>query len=234
MEKIGPAKGFSIKDWAEDDRPREKLERKGRNTLSDAELIALLINKGTHEESAVDLSKRILALTGNNLNELGKLSIKDLKKIKGIGEAKATTIIAALELGRRRKEEEIKQQKHIQCSKDSFEAFEPVLSDLPNEEFWIILLNRSNKIIALKRISEGGVSGTVVDPKIIFKHAIENLATSVILGHNHPSGNMNPSESDKVLTRKLLEAGKFLGIGVIDHLIIGNNEYYSFADKGMI
>ena len=224
----------SIKSWAEADRPREKLLLKGRSVLSDAELIAILISSGNKEDSAVELSKKILDRVSNNLNELGKLSVKDLMKFKGIGEAKAIGIVAALELGRRRKGSDMIKRQKITSSKDIFELFKPMLTDLPHEEFWILLLNRANKVIKPIRISQGGVSGTVADTKIIFLSAIESLASSIILCHNHPSGNLKPSDSDISLTRKLKEAGKVLEIGVLDHIIFSDNGYYSFADEGMM
>jgi DNA repair protein RadC len=227
-------KNFSIKLWAEDDRPREKLLLKGKTSLSDAELIAILISTGTREDTAVGLAKKILLLASNNINELGKFTVNDLKKIKGIGEAKAISIIAALELGRRRKDEQLLKKQQIVTSKDIFDYFNPILSDYKHEEFWILILNRSNKIICSKRISEGGVNGTVADPKIIFKLAIEELGSSIILCHNHPSGNINPSEEDIRLTQKIQNAGKFLDIHVIDHIIIGGGAYYSFNDQGVI
>ncbi|AMS27900.1 hypothetical protein AEM51_13630 [Bacteroidetes bacterium UKL13-3] len=225
---------FSIKHWAEDDRPREKFLQKGRNSLSDAELIAILISTGTKDESAVDLAKNILAATHNNLNELGKFSVNDLTKIKGIGPAKAITIIAALELGRRRKDEDRKERQKLLNSKDCYLYIEPFLVDLPHEEFWVVLLNRANKIIGHKRISEGGVSGTVVDFKIILKYALENLACSIVLAHNHPSGNTVPSQADKTLTQKLKEACNLVDILVIDHIIVGDKAYYSFSDDGAL
>jgi DNA repair protein RadC len=225
---------ISIKNWAEDDRPREKLLLKGRAALSDAELIAILIATGTREESAVDVAKKILYSVANNLNDLGKLSVNDLKKTKGIGEAKAITIIASLELGRRRKSEEAQEKKQIVTSKDAYHFFEPLISDNKHEEFWIVMLNRANKIIGHKKISEGGINGTVADPRIIFKHAIENFATSIMLCHNHPSGNITPSNEDIKLTQKIKEAGKLLDILVVDHIIIGDKNYYSFSDEGSL
>jgi DNA repair protein RadC len=228
-------KSNPITQWAEDDRPREKTLLKGIGALSDAELIALLIATGTKEESAVDLGKRILQLTQNNLNQLGKLSIKELQKVKGIGQAKAITIAAALELGRRRKLEEARSDfTTISSSMQAFAYFEPLLADLPVEEFWVAYLNRRNKLIEVKRISEGGVSGTVADAKVIFKHAVELLASSIMLCHNHPSGTLQPSDADRVLTRKLVAAGKVLDIFVIDHLIIADGQYFSFADEGLM
>ena len=225
-------KNLPIKQWAEDDRPREKLLLKGCSALSNAELIGILIATGTREESAVDLAKKMLSNVENNLNELGKLSVRELRKTKGIGEAKAITIIAALELGRRRKDEDVFKKKQITTSKDVFDYFQPLLSDYKHEEFWILLLNRSNKIIGRKRISEGGINGTVADPRIIFKYAVEELASSMILCHNHPSGNIKPSDEDIKLTQKIKDAGKVLDIAVIDHIIISENSYYSFADYG--
>jgi len=223
-----------IKSWAEDDRPREKMLLKGRAALSDAELISILVSTGSREDSAVSLSKKILSLSGNSLNDLGKLSIADFRKIKGIGEAKAIKIVAALELGRRRKEESFPEPARMKTSKDSFRFFEPILADLPNEAFWVMLLNSRSKIVGYKRISEGGVNATIADAKIIFKHALEHLATSIVLCHNHPSGNKEPSESDIMLTQKLKSAGKLLEISIADHIIIADKSYFSFADAGML
>jgi DNA repair protein RadC len=227
-------KVLTIKGWAEEDRPREKLLSKGRQMLTDAELIAILIGSGSKKETAVELSKRILSQFGNSLHELAKLSVNDLVKFKGIGEAKAISIVAALELGRRRKETEISKRERITSSKDSFHLFLPMLIDLPHEEFHVLLLNRSNHVIRKEFVSRGGVSGTVVDPKIIFKIALENLASSIILCHNHPSGNLRPSDQDISLTRKLKEAGMLLEIPILDHLIVSDNGYFSFADEGMM
>lgn len=223
-----------IKSWAEDDRPREKLLLKGRSALSDAELIAILIGSGNSKETAVEVARNILGDVNMNLVELGKLSVNDLMKHKGIGEAKAITIVAALELGNRRRESEAVQREKIITSKDAFEIFSRELSDKPNEEFWILLLNRANKIIGRQRISEGGVAGTVVDAKKVFKPAIENFASSIILGHNHPSGNMKPSNEDISLTKKLSQAGSNLDVKVLDHIIVTDNGYFSFADEGMM
>jgi len=225
---------ISIKEWAEDDRPREKLLTKGKSALSDAELIAILISSGNKEESAVELSKRILQSLGNNLNRLAKLSFNDLIKFKGIGEAKAVSIIASLELGRRRKSEEVLQKKKVGGSKDAFDVLQLKLEDLPHEEFWILLLNRANKVIDIKLVGRGGVSGTVADSKIIFSFAIETLASGIILAHNHPSGNLKPSNSDIQLTKKIVEAGRIMEVPVLDHIIIGDNDYFSFADEGLI
>lgn len=227
-------KTLTIKSWAEEDRPREKLLLKGRHVLTDAELIAILIGSGSKKESAVELSKRILSHFGNNLNELAKLSVQDLMKFKGIGEAKAISIIAALELGRRRKETEILKREKITSSKDIFQAFHSTFIDLPHEEFHLLLLNRSNGVIRKAFVSRGGVSGTIVDPKIIFKIALENLASSIILCHNHPSGNLKPSTEDIALTKKIKEAGIFLEIPILDHVIFSDTGYFSFADEGMM
>lgn len=227
-------KTLSIKNWAEEDRPREKLLGKGRHVLSDAELIAILIGSGSRDESAVELSKRILARHGNNLNELAKLSVNDLMKFKGVGEAKAISIVAALELGRRRKEAETQKREKINSSRDIFNYVHPQFIDLPHEEFHVLLLSRSNAVIRKEFVSRGGVSGTVVDPKIIFKIALEHLASSIILCHNHPSGNLRPSDPDISLTKKLKEAGALLEIPVLDHLIISDTGYFSFADEGLM
>lgn len=223
---------LSIKDWAVEDRPREKLVKKGVQSLSDAEIIAILIGSGSRNESAVELSKKVLKSANNNLNELGKLNIPDLTKMKGIGEAKAITILAALELGRRRKVSEIITKKKITQSKDIFELFQPILGDLPHEEFWILLLNRSNRIIDKLKISQGGVSGTVIDIKIILKQAIQKLASSIILCHNHPSGNKKPSSSDDSITKKLKKGANLIDIQVLDHIIVADVDYFSYADEG--
>ena len=228
---------ITIKSWAEDDRPREKLLKKGKSSLSDAELIAILIGSGNTEETAVDVSKKILMKVGNNLNELGKLSAEDLskdKKLKGVGIVKAITIVAALELGRRNRESEAVKKEKISSSKDVADIFQALLGDHPHEEFWVLLLNRANKIIDKIKISSGGVSGTVVDPKMLFRTAIMNLASSIILCHNHPSGNKKPSEADIKLTKQLKEAGKFLEIPILDHIIITDQDFFSFADEGMM
>lgn len=226
--------GLNILSWAEEDRPREKLLLKGRSALSDAELIAVLIGSGTRSISAVDLAKLILSKARNDLNELAKFSVKDLQKMKGIGEAKAISIVSALELGRRRKEQEFTEKVRITCSNDTYQLMKPELMDLPKEEFWIILLNRANRLIKKEQISSGGVSGTVADPKIIFKAALEQYASSVILVHNHPSGNLKPSQADIDLTAKMKSAGKLLEIPVLDHIIFGDEGYLSFADEGLL
>jgi DNA repair protein RadC len=222
-----------IKSWAEEDRPREKLLEKGRSVLSEAELIAILLGSGSRNETAVELARKILKSVDNNLHELGKLTVSDLKKFKGMGEAKAVSVIAALELGRRRKNSETPERAKITASKDVFHLFEH-LGDLPHEEFWVAFLNRSNKVLSTKSISAGGISGTVADSRIIFKEAIERLASAIILCHNHPSGNLKPSDADISLTKKLSEAGKLLDVPVLDHIIVAGTAYYSFADEGNI
>lgn len=224
---------LGIKAWAEEDRPREKLIGKGRHILTEAELIAILIGSGSRDETAVELSKRILASVNNNLNELGKLTVQELNRFKGVGDAKAISIIAALELGRRRKNAEIIKREKIGSSKDVFEMMKPFMMDLPHEEFWLLMLNRANSVIKKELISKGGVAGTVVDTKIIFKTAVDNHASSIIICHNHPSGNLKPSESDLKITRNIKEAGKIMEIALLDHLIITENGFYSFADEGV-
>jgi DNA repair protein RadC len=225
---------LKITEWAVEDRPREKLIIKGAASLSDAELLGILISSGTKEKSAVDLGRELLSSVGNNLNALGKLSVSDLKKIHGIGSARAVAIIAALELGRRRKLAEALHSQKISVSKDVAEIFQPLLGDLPHEEFWVLFLNRSNKIIDKMKLSQGGVSGTVTDVRIIMKKAIEHLASGIALCHNHPSGNLNPSEADIQITNKIKESGKLLDIQLHDHLIISDKDYFSFADNGLL
>ena len=225
---------LKISDWAVEDRPREKLICKGTASLSDAELLAILISSGTKDKSAVDLGREILSMVNNNLNSLGKLSVADLKKLHGIGPARAVTISAALELGRRRKLSEAEDVLQIKSSKDVADIFQPLLSDLLHEEFWILFLNRSNRVINRMRISQGGISGTVTDVRMVMKNAIECLASGIIVCHNHPSGNLNPSESDTKITRKIKEAGELMDIQLLDHLIISEKDYYSFADNGSL
>ncbi len=224
----------SIKSWAEEDRPREKMLAKGKESLSNAELIAILIGSGNSNESAVDLSRRILRDNNDNLIELSKLSINDLLKYKGIGEAKAVSIAAALELGRRRRYSEALEKPSIKNSQIAYECFYAHLSDLNHEQFWIMLLNNANKVIKLEKIGVGGMTGTTADPKKIFKSALENNATSIMLCHNHPSGNVIPSNADKQITNNLKKAGQFLEIKILDHIIIGNDNYFSFADEGIL
>ncbi|MBU2949502.1 DNA repair protein RadC [Tamlana agarivorans] len=225
------AASFSIKHWSQDDQPREKLLIKGKMALSDAELVAILIGSGNRDESAVALCKRILASTNNNLSALGKLSIKQLMAFKGIGEAKAITILAALELGRRRRGEEALDRKKITSSKSVFELMQPIIGELEHEEFWIIYLNNSNKVIQQNQLSKGGITGTLVDVRLVLKTALEVGATGLILAHNHPSGTLIPSEADKQITQKLKVAAQSLDIKVLDHLIITEKAYFSFADE---
>lgn len=225
---------FSIKNWSQDDQPREKLLYKGKAVLSDAELVAILIGSGNRDESAVDLCKRILASVDNNLNALGKLSIKQLTEFKGIGDAKAITIAAALELGRRRRGEEVIEKKKITSSASVFELMQPVIGELQHEEFWIVYLNNSNKIIQKNQLSKGGITGTLVDVRLVLKNALEFGATGLILAHNHPSGNLKPSEADKQITQKLKNAAQSLDIKVLDHLIVTENAYFSFADENIL
>jgi DNA repair protein RadC len=221
---------ISIKQWAEDDRPREKMLLKGKQSLSNAELLAILIGSGNRKQSAVELAQSILNFTDNKLSRLGKLSINDLKKFNGIGTAKAVTIAAALELGRRRKEENTEEKTAITSSRQAYEAVQPFLSDLPHEEFYVVYLNHKNEIITVKNISKGGISATVVDVRLILKNAVELLATRMILAHNHPSGNPVPSNNDYQITRKIKEASGLIDIQLLDHIIVGENTYYSFAD----
>jgi len=230
MEENNP---FSIKYWSEDDKPREKLMLKGKSVLSDAELIAILIGSGSRNESAVELSKRILASVDTNLNALGKMSLAQLMNFKGIGEAKAISIIAALELGRRRRTEDAVELTKITSSKIVFEIMQPLIGELPHEEFWILYLNNSNKVIYKSQLSKGGITGTLVDVRLVFKMGLELGATGIILCHNHPSGALHPSDADKQITKKLKQAGESLEIKVLDRLIITETGYYSFADEGM-
>ncbi|MFG6685616.1 DNA repair protein RadC [Mariniflexile sp. HNIBRBA6329] len=225
---------FSIKNWSQDDQPREKLLYKGKAALSDAELVAILIGSGSRSESAVELCKRILASVDNNLSELGKLSIKQLMEFKGIGEAKAITIAAALELGRRRRGEEALEKKKITSSTSVFELMQPIIGELQHEEFWIVYLNNSNKVIQKNQLSKGGITGTLVDVRLVLKNALEVGATGLILAHNHPSGTLKPSEADKQITNKLKVASESLDIKVLDHLIITENAYFSFADENLL
>ncbi|KRD07552.1 hypothetical protein ASE21_18895 [Flavobacterium sp. Root901] len=223
---------FPITTWSEDDRPREKLLLKGKESLSNAELVAILIGSGSRNESAVDLSKRIL-LNAGNLNVLGKMSIAQLTQFKGIGEAKAISIVSALELGRRQRSEDALKFKKITSSKGIFEIMQPIIGELPHEEFWVLFLNNSNKVISKSQLSKGGITGTVVDVRLVFKLALENGATGLILCHNHPSGNLNPSDADMQITKKMKTAGEILDVKVLDHLIITETKYYSFVDEGI-
>jgi len=225
---------FSIKNWSQDDQPREKLLYKGKAALSDAELVAILIGSGNREESAVALCKRILASVDNNLSALGKLTINQLMAFKGIGEAKAITIVAALELGRRRRGEDVLEKKKITSSATVFELMQPIIGELEHEEFWIIYLNNSNSIIHKNQLSKGGITGTLVDVRLVLKNALEVGATGLILAHNHPSGTLKPSEADKQITQKLKTAAQSLDIKVLDHLIVTENAYFSFADEALL
>ncbi|AMR32000.1 hypothetical protein A0256_11505 [Mucilaginibacter sp. PAMC 26640] len=225
---------LSIKSWAEEDRPREKLSGQGRRALTDAELIAILIGSGSRNETAVELSKRILHHYDNDLNNLGKASIAELSKFKGIGEAKAISIIAALEIGRRRGDTEFKARDTITCSKDIYNIMRRHLMDLSHEEFWIILVSRASKVIAKELISKGGLNGTVADPRVIYYSAIQHQASSIVLLHNHPSGNLRPSKEDIFLTKKMADAGRLLDIAVMDHLIISDAGYFSFKDEEIL
>jgi DNA repair protein RadC len=223
-----------IKGWAKEDRPREKLMLHGKGTLSQAELLAILISTGTKSKSAIDLAREILKKCEDDINHLAKMSVKELVKIDGIGEAKAISIVAAIELGGRRQIAEVKQKKSIGHSKDIYELFKPKLADLMHEEFWILLLNQGLKIIGERQVSEGGMTSTAVDARKIFRLAIDEGAASIALAHNHPSGNLKPSNEDVLLTNRLKEAGKLLDVKVIDHVIVAETGYYSFADEGML
>ena len=225
---------LSIKFWADDDKPREKLLQKGRLVLSDAELMAILIGSGSRNESAVELSKCILAAAGNNLNELGNLSIKQLMQFKGIGEAKAVTIAAALEIGRRRRGEKAQKITKITSSQDVFELLQPKMGDLKHEEFWIVYLNNSNKVLQTAQLSKGGITGTLVDVRLVMRQALELGAVALILAHNHPSGTLKPSNADKQITQKLKSAAKALDFKILDHVIITQIAYFSFADEQIL
>ncbi|GGH34672.1 hypothetical protein IA57_08185 [Mangrovimonas yunxiaonensis] len=225
---------FSIKHWNQDDQPREKLRDKGKAALSDAELVAILIGSGSRDESALELCKRILASVDNNLNELGKLSLNQLMAFKGIGEAKAISIAAAMELGRRRRGEEALERKKITSSLSVYELMQPIIGELPHEEFWIVYLNNSNKVLQKLQLSKGGITGTLVDVRLVMKTALACGATAIILAHNHPSGTLKPSTADKQITQKLKHAGQSLDIKVLDHLIVTENAYFSFADEGLL
>lgn len=229
-----PDRHLPISAWAEDDRPREKLLSKSASALSDAELIAILLGSGSRNESAVGLARRILDQYQHNLNDLGRTTIAELKTFKGIGEAKAITLMAAMELGRRRQYKEARSLPAIRNSADAYQLLQPMVADLDHEQFWIILLNRAHQVINLEQVSSGGVSGTVVDPKIIFRRALHGQASSIILCHNHPSGNLKPSPSDLEITKRLKLAGQQLEILVVDHLIVTHRGFYSFADEGLL
>ena len=232
MSKEKPS--FSIRNWSQKDQPREKLRDKGKSTLSDAELIAILIGSGNREESAVRLSQRILSDSNHSLGQLGKRSIKQLTTFNGIGEAKAISVIAALELGRRHRSELAIESYKITSSSSVFELLQPLIGELDHEEFWIVYLNNSNKVIQKHQLSKGGITGTLVDVRLVLKNALEVGATGLILAHNHPSGTLKPSEADKNITQKLKKAGENLDIKVLDHLIITEKAYFSFADENLL
>lgn len=227
-------KYISIKQWSLDDRPREKLLAKGVKNLTDTELLAILIGTGTRETSAVELSRLVLQQCNNQLSLLGKQTVAQLKKIKGIGEAKAITIVAALELGKRRGASDIIEKPRVTSSKDAFSILHTVLSDLEHEEFWVLFMNRSNAILESYKLSQGGISGTVIDNRLILKKAIDLLASSVIIAHNHPSGNLNPSNNDTRITEKLKTALSHLDIKLLDHIIVADNSYFSYSDEGLL
>lgn len=223
-----------ILSWSAEDRPREKLLLKGRSSLSDAELLAIMLRSGTRDSSAVEVAKQLLSQADYDLNRLAELSIKQLSEPKGIGEAKAITIAAALELGRRRKERSRQKQPSVTSSRDAYDYLYPYMADLSHEQFFVLLMRRNNTIIRHVQVSAGGVSGTLVDPKLVFNPALEHLASAVIISHNHPSGNLKPSQADISLTRKLKDGGDLLEIRVLDHLIFTNHAYFSFADEGLM
>lgn len=225
---------LKIKSWSPEDRPREKLLQKGNLAVSDAELLAILLGSGTRKQSAVEIAKQILLLCDHDLHELARKTVNDLVKIRGVGQARAITILAAIELGRRRRNTGSKEKPKITNSIDAFELVKGDLTDAPHEIFLILLLNRANRVTRKVFVSHGGVSGTVADPRLIFKEAVDGLASGIILAHNHPSGNLRASEADVTLTNQLVEAGKLLQIQVLDHLIVAGQNYLSFADKGML
>jgi DNA repair protein RadC len=231
---VNDAKSLKIKNWSPQDRPREKLMLKGTSALSDAELIAILLGSGTTSTSAVEVARKILKNVDNNLHELARLSVKELMKFKGVGEVRAIAIVAALELGRRRKEQDLEDKPKVLNSRDVFDQLKEHLQDIQHEEFWMLSLNRANRVVKKQQVSQGGVAGTFADPKIIFKIAIETLASGIVLAHNHPSGNLTPSKADIELTKKLQEAGKLFEIQVLDHVIVAGQRYFSFADEGML
>ena len=234
MEESYSKNNIPMKQWAEEDKPREKLLLKGKNSLSNAELIAILINSGTTKISALDLSKKILNSIDNDLNALALLSVHDLMTFNGIGEAKAIRIVSALELGQRRHSTATNKKYKIQSSQDAYQCLLAELSDLDHEQFWVLLLNRANQVISKIQISKGGLSGTVADPKIIFHKALQHSSSSIILVHNHPSGNVEPSSADLTLTKQIVEAGAFLDIKILDHIIFGDKKYLSFLDEGLM
>lgn len=224
----------NIKSWAEDDRPREKLLAKGKEALSDSELIAVLIGSGSKHESAVALAQRIIAHYDNNLSDFSRCSYSELLKFKGIGEAKAVTLLAALELSRRRNATSLKEKPRISSSIDAFKCIAPYLTDLTHEEFWVIYLNQANRVLHKERISQGGITGTVADTRIIIKKALDCLASSLIIAHNHPSGNLKPSKADNEITAKIKEGVNLLDMALLDHIIVAGDKFFSFADEGLL
>lgn len=225
---------MSIKFLAEDDRPREKFLLKGKNALSDAELLGIIMGSGNREDSAVDLARKILDSVGNNWHNLSLLQISDLTKFKGVGEAKAISIATALEIGRRRASQEVPDKIQITNSADTYKVLQPHLGDLQTEEFWVVFLNQSNRVLGKSKLSSGGINQSVVDVRILFKNALEHFATGIIIAHNHPSGNLKPSQEDLKITKQIGEGGKILNIQLIDHLIIAQNSYLSFADENLL
>ena len=225
---------MSIKFLAEDDRPREKFLLKGKNSLSDAELLAIIMGSGNREDSAVELGRKILGSVENNWHNLSLLSLSDLMKFKGVGEAKAISIAAALEIGHRRAAQEVPEKIQIRESKDIYKVLQPYLSDLQTEEFWAVFLNQNNRIVGKARLSAGGINQSVVDVRILFKTALEHLSTAIAIAHNHPSGNLKPSQEDLRITKQIADAGKILNIQLLDHLIISQNAYLSFADENIL
>ena len=225
---------MSIKFLAEDDRPREKFLLKGKNSLSDAELLAIIMSSGNREDSAVELARKILDSVGNNWHNLSLLQIPDLIKFKGIGEAKAISIATALEIGRRRAAQEVPEKIKINSSSDMFKVLQPFLGDLQREEFWVIFLNQNNRMLGKSQLSSGGINQSVVDLRILFKAALENFATGIVIAHNHPSGNLKPSQEDLKITKQISDAGKILNIQLLDHLIVTQNSYFSFADENLL
>lgn len=228
------SKSFSIKNWSESDRPREKLMHKGKSSLSDAELLAILIGSGNREESAVELCKRLLHASKNSLHKLAKFNLKQLQEFKGIGEAKAISIMAALELGNRRGAEPLEELNKITSSKDVFTLMHPFIGDLDHEQFWVLMLNNSNKVIYKFPLSKGGITATMVDTRLVFKSALAQGATALILAHNHPSGTLRPSQADEDITKKIKNAGELLDIKVLDHIIVTEKTYFSFADESLL
>lgn len=234
MNRFEENKFQPISMWKEDERPREKLMQKGKNNLSEAELIAILIRTGSRNESAVELARKLLDSAGNNLIELGKRNISDLIRLRGMGATKAATLVAAMELGRRRQSSDAIQRKQIRKSQDIYNYLGPQIADLPHEEFWIIALNRNNRVIGARKIGSGGIDSTIADVRIILRYCLENGASALILCHNHPSGNLKPSESDIRLTGKVKKSAELMDINLLDHLIISDSGYFSFADENIL